>query len=317
MKRALGHRHRGAFTLIELLVVIAIIAVLIGLLLPAVQKVREAAARTQSQNNLKQMGLAIHNCAAANATAFPTGYQFNGRTGSFFFFLLPFLEGDTLFLSGTYGGSILPGPAAGTGTTQIPFKTYYAPLDPLANPTSGTLSYGLNINFWVASGQAPNFNALLPGTFAPRGTTNTVAIAERTCQGSNVANARYWSGSNYQGPYNYAASPPVLYTDAASMKALQDDVYFVPPSVGTGASAVSGLTPYGLAATSPGIAMPAFVTNTVEPRACSFVISGGCQVVMGDGSVRPVDSGLGAAGQGSAFDIACQVGGTATLPNTW
>src|SRR5438067_826681 len=123
-------RRRHGFTLIELLVVIAIIAVLIGLLLPAVQKVREAAARAKSQNNLKQMALAVHNFNDAYqgklpaltdwGNGAPTGWGLN----SLFFNILPYVEQDNVYrvfnrstaTQDTYArstapaGLLLPGP---------------------------------------------------------------------------------------------------------------------------------------------------------------------------------------------------------------
>jgi prepilin-type N-terminal cleavage/methylation domain-containing protein len=162
-------RYPWGFTLIELLVVIAIIAVLIGLLLPAIQKVREAAARTQSANNLKQIALAVHNCASPNNGALPPSYGvFRGSPAgfhSFFYHILPYIEQEniaTLYPAGLIGIAV-----------PVPVQTFIAPGDPSNDSTSIRTSYACNSVVFKVSG------ASLPSVFGTKGSSNTVILMER------------------------------------------------------------------------------------------------------------------------------------------
>jgi prepilin-type N-terminal cleavage/methylation domain-containing protein len=159
---------RRAFTLIELLVVVAIIAILIGLLLPAVQKVREAAARTQCQNNLRQIVLATHNYAGTYANRLPdcAGAPLGSNYGtgntypqSIAFTILPYIEQDPLYRAGmqpstnglTWTGQIPVGAGTGPIHSSAFVKTYVCPADPTnstTNPTPGG---------WVGSSYAFNY----------------------------------------------------------------------------------------------------------------------------------------------------------------
>jgi prepilin-type N-terminal cleavage/methylation domain-containing protein len=299
----LFHRLRllwRGFTLIELLVVIAIIAILVGLLLPAVQKVREAAARMSCSNNLKQMSLGTLNCADTNQGLVPPGsglypIQFpspNNAYGSPFFHILPYIEQQNLYKA-TYrpagvfngwGNSTpnwgQPGYGAYWFYIQGNIKTYICPTDPTNTPmqfpssmpsggTFGAISYAASEQIFPLTGSGGWFPWLRYPASITDGTSNTVFYAEKmlNCQASGGAGGgAYWWNYNAFATSVWVPSGPGWYP------------LFSPMPISTcGGNCTNGFP-------CPDFSVP----NNGAP---STYHTGGLLVGMGDGSVRLVSQG--------------------------
>ena len=187
-----GQPRRPGFTLIELLVVIAIMAMLVGLLLPAVQRVREAAARTKCLNNLKQIALGLHNHLAARGTFPPGGVEWRPpgdttkRQLAWSAFLLPFLEQDALYRRLDLSVPFDCPQNAPAAATVLP--VYLCPAARRDNPISegrGATDYGGLYGERITSPNNPPKGAMIYDrsfTVAdiPDGTSTTIFVGEDT-----------------------------------------------------------------------------------------------------------------------------------------
>lgn len=274
-------RPQRGFTLIELLVVIAIIAILIGLLLPAVQKVREAAARTQCTNNLKQMSLGTINCADTNGGKLPPScglYPSNGgpaegnSDGGTFLHIQPFIEQGNLFKAsyakpepndrngglGTYSQWTSPQQSARV-------KTYICPSDyTQADNLGGYGSYGVNGQVFRHNYQWGSVGlSSFPASIAD-GTSNTLMYTEKLARCDNTG----LGGGPYTGNYWPDWGPIIASPDCPGG--------FCAP---TGPANIFQPQPKGVPA------------SCVDWRASS-PHTGGINVGLFDGSVRSVSNGV-------------------------
>jgi prepilin-type N-terminal cleavage/methylation domain-containing protein len=307
-------RHHRGFTLIELLVVIAIIAVLIGLLLPAVQKVREAAARTQSANNLKQFGLASHGYNDAVGHMPPSFVEWGAsrgyRDGSWVVHILPYIEQDNL-------RRLVDNNPAASGHyyaityNQAPPKVFINPMDPSqSNGAYNDSGWGIySVTGYVANYEAMGgfvnassfrVNTLKNILSITDGTSNTIFYTTRTAVCERVPNAYRPS---YNGPlYNIAP-----YANASSWFEWMPVLNYWRNGPANTGFITGPATKFQVNPTWQGTA------STCDFRLATQIGSGGILVGMADGSVRTVNSSV----SGATWWAAMTPAGGEILGNDW
>jgi prepilin-type N-terminal cleavage/methylation domain-containing protein/prepilin-type processing-associated H-X9-DG protein len=306
-------KRAPGFTLIELLVVIAIIAVLVGLLLPAVQKVREAASRMSCSNNLKQIALAAHNYHGATGSFPPGVYQvFNSAVHppyqpvTVFVYLLPYLEQSNLYAQWNLASPSSNTLTGTTSNTATVIKTLVCPSDTLPqNPynSSGTTYYG--IGSYGGNGGTQSYDpqfATNDGVFfviGPGSQTAPTASAIRISDVTDgLSNTILFGERSHLDPNNDTYSVPL--TSAPNFIDVMNSVGWWGSSGGRLASGdvtLSAFAPinYKIPAPYPalGNSYSAYLPY-YEQRICAFGSNhtGGANFALADGSVRFIQDSL-------------------------